>query len=169
MALSQKRRRLLLGAALALTLAAVGWIQGGDNAADGVVEPQRPPRSGMRRAEPGTREDARAPLRLGFLRRTPAQDKVQDAFAAQSWYVPPPRFAAPSALAAPPLPFSYMGKMLEDGKLTVFLTGGQRNYVVKVGDVIDGTYRVDAIDALVMTLTYLPLNIKQTIQIGGLN
>jgi hypothetical protein len=90
-------------------------------------------------------------------------------FAPKSWYVPPPppKAVPPPPPSAPPLPFTYMGKLIEDGQMTVFLTKQDRNYVVKVGDTIDGTYKVEEVSARMMTLTYLPLKIKQTLMIGG--
>ena len=70
---------------------------------------------------------------------------------------------------APALPFTYVGKLVEEGKLTVFLSNQDRNYTVKEGDVIDETYHVDVLQAPTMTLTYLPLKIQQTLQIGEAN
>jgi hypothetical protein len=74
------------------------------------------------------------------------------------------------APTAPPLPFVYVGKMIEQGKTpTVFLERQARIYVVHEGDAIDSNYRVDAINVPLMTLTYIPLDIKQTVQIGEAN
>ncbi|HZV98506.1 MAG TPA: hypothetical protein VFF74_05910 [Methylophilaceae bacterium] len=67
---------------------------------------------------------------------------------------------------APPLPYSYMGRILDKGKVTVFLTRDEKPYVVQVGDVLDGQYRVDLIQPPVMELTYLPLAQKQRLNIG---
>lgn len=166
---SQSRRRWWLGIALAATLAAVAWTHAQDDGADALVQ-ARPERAEAPRPQREAPRDDAARLRLDLLRRPSSGGKIADAFTAQSWYAPPP--PPPKSLrpppSAPPLPFAYLGQMLEDGKLTVFLTRQDRNYVVKQGDVLDGNYRVDAIEPPVMTLTYLPLNIKQTIRIGGL-
>lgn len=78
----------------------------------------------------------------------------------------PPQNRSPPPPAAPPLPFTYLGKLVEEGVLTVFLTRQDRNYVIKAGDVIDGTYRVDTINPSTLTLTYLPLDIKQSMSLG---
>ena len=171
MALSQTQRRWWLGVALAATLAAVAWIHAGNDGTDDLAQPGRPGRREAARPQPGPGKEGGAGLRLDLLRRPPAQDEVGDAFASQSWYVPPPppKPSRPQPPSAPPLPFAYLGKMLEDGQLTVFLSRQDRNYVVKRGDVLDGSYRVESIEPPLMTLTYLPLNIKQTIQIGGLD
>ena len=66
----------------------------------------------------------------------------------------------------PPLPFTYIGKLLQGDRTAVFLTTPDRNYMVKPGDVIENTYRVEKVRAPTMTLTYLPLNMKQTLYIG---
>jgi hypothetical protein len=76
---------------------------------------------------------------------------------------PPP----PPPPQAPPLPFSYMGKLAEGNTTTVFLTTGDRNLVVRPGDVIDNNYRLEEVTDTTVVLTYLPLTVKQTIPIGA--
>jgi len=44
---------------------------------------------------------------------------------------------------------------------------GDRVLTVSAGDVIEGTYRVDGIVGARLGLTYLPLNIRQTLDIGN--
>lgn len=114
-------------------------------------------------------EELPAVLNLQKLQRVAVEEPEIDPFAAKSWYVPPPppKALPPPPPSAPPLPFGYMGKLIEDGQLTVFLTRQERNYVVKVGDTIDGMYKVEEVRGAAMTLVYLPLNIKQTLMIGG--
>ncbi|MNF15902.1 hypothetical protein D3C80_2186950 [compost metagenome] len=51
--------------------------------------------------------------------------------------------------------------------LRVFLLRGEKIYTVTVGEVIDGTYRVERIADSEMVLTYLPLNVSQTLSVGG--
>ena len=48
----------------------------------------------------------------------------------------------------------------------MFLQRGERLYAVAAGDVIDGQYRVDRIEATTVLFTYLPMNVQQTITIG---
>lgn len=110
-------------------------------------------------------------LQLDPLKRTISQENATDIFPGKSWYVPPPppKPAPPPPPAPPPIPFVYLGKMLEDGKPLVFLNKQERNLVVREGDVIEGSYRVDSILPPVMILTYLPLNMKQTFPIGAFN
>jgi len=63
---------------------------------------------------------------------------------------------------APPLPFRYLGKLLDGGKLAVFLAHGQESLAVAAGDTI-GEYRVDAVTETEVTFTYLPLKMKQSL------
>jgi len=73
----------------------------------------------------------------------------------------------PPAPQAPPLPFAFLGKLIDADKVSVFLTSGDRNWVVRSGDTIDGTYRVEAIGDRTMTFTYLALDIRQELAIGA--
>jgi hypothetical protein len=65
------------------------------------------------------------------------------------------------------MPFTYLGRLAEGPQTTVFLSAGDRNLVVKAGDVIDNTYRVDEVGERMLMLTYLPQNVKQLIPIGA--
>lgn len=172
MALTLRTRRMLLGAALAVTLIAVAWThqQTQDEAAPGVVLPVK--ETTARRV--ATRADVH--LALDKLHRNDAAKLagIKDVFQTQSWYVaPPPPSSLPTAPppppAPPPLPFAYMGQLLDNGKLTIFLTRQDQNYAVKPGDTFDGTYRVDSVDAQRVVLTYLPLNMQQTLATGNVN
>ena len=113
---------------------------------------------------------------LSRLARRVADSKAVGAlFHSQSWYVapPPPPPApvvevAPPPPTAPPLPFTVMGSYARPGDATVyFLTRGDRVFDVHIGDTIDNTYGVDSAANGVLTLTYKPLNIQQTLPIGG--
>ncbi|MCM2321569.1 MAG: hypothetical protein NDI93_19900 [Pseudomonas sp.] len=85
---------------------------------------------------------------------------------APAWTPPPPVAAAPPA-GAPALPFEFIGKMDDAERLRVFLLRDEKIYTVTVGEVIDGTYRVERIADSEMVLTYLPLNVRQTLSVGG--
>jgi hypothetical protein len=93
-------------------------------------------------------------------------------FGRQDWTPPPPPPPKPAPAppppppSAPPLPFTFIGKSVADGAWEVYLARGDRTYVVRDKTVIDGTYRVDAIAPPVLTLTYLPLNQVQQLNIG---
>lgn len=170
MAMTQTRRRALLGAALALTLGAVAW-SGGQDDGGGVdlAAPGRAVENNHTRSREGPRADnADAEAALALPRRPSMKPEGGNLFPVRSWYVPPPppKLGPPPPPMAPPLPFTYVGKMVDGDQLLVFLDRQGRNYVVKAGDVIDGTYRVNGVQGAVLTLTYLPLNIQQSLQIG---
>jgi hypothetical protein len=101
---------------------------------------------------------------------------VEALFHSQSWYIAPPPppppppapVVAPPPPTAPPLPFTAMGSYARPGDAKVyFLTRGDRVFDVHVGDTIDNTYSVDGEANGQLTLTYKPLNIQQTLAIGG--
>lgn len=89
-------------------------------------------------------------------------------FGAQSWTPPPLPVKAlpPPAPTAPALPFTYLGKKREDTTWEVYLARGDTTLIVHDKSVIEGTYRVESIKPPSLTLTYLPLNQSQTLQIG---
>ncbi|MTV41571.1 hypothetical protein [Duganella radicis] len=94
-------------------------------------------------------------------------------FMGQNWNPPPPPPPPPSNTPppppmAPPMPFTYIGKALADGAWEVFLARGDKTYSVRNQTVIDGVYRVEKIAPPLMSLTYLPLNQQQQMNIGAL-
>ncbi|HEY1148599.1 MAG TPA: hypothetical protein VGF27_08495, partial [Pseudoduganella sp.] len=94
-------------------------------------------------------------------------------FGGQTWNPPPPP-APPAAAAppppppsAPPLPFTVIGKAVADGQYEVYLSRGpDQTFVVRKHTVIDGMYRVETIAPPTMTMTYLPMNQVQQLNIG---
>ena len=111
--------------------------------------------------------------RFGFARRNVGANAL-NLFASHSWYIAPPAPPAdpqPVAAApmAPPLPYSYLGSYTQAGDTTTyFLVKDDRVYDVHVGDSLDNLYSVDAVTDSQLELTYLPLKIKQQLQVGGL-
>jgi hypothetical protein len=95
----------------------------------------------------------------------------RDAFAGVKRVVAAPVPVAPPAPAAvptaPALPFTVIGKKFERGTWEVYLAKGDASYIATAGTVLDGEYRVVEIAPPVMTLVYLPLNEKQTLQVGA--
>ena len=95
-------------------------------------------------------------------------------FLGQNWNPPPPppppqsqSNAPPPPPMAPSVPFNYFGKAVADGQWEVYLARGDKTYVVRNKTVIEGAYRVDRIAPPLMTVTYLPLNQVQQINIGA--
>ncbi|AOX99682.1 hypothetical protein BJP62_03955 [Jeongeupia sp. USM3] len=73
----------------------------------------------------------------------------------------------PLAPQAPPLPFRFLGRLVEEGKVTIFLQNKEQSVVVRVGDTIDEQYKVESLDDGILTLRYLPLNQVQTLDVGS--
>lgn len=165
---AQKKRWALLLGVLAISMAFAFWAPN----ENGEVEPTAPVKKAGKEGSRGKRTNIGAPaLQLDPLKRTISTENATDIFPGKTWHVPPApaKPAPPPPPAPPPIPFVYLGKMIEDGRALVFLNKQDRNLVVGEGDVIEGTYRVESILPPVMTLTYLPLNMKQTFPIGVFN
>lgn len=102
-----------------------------------------------------------------------------DLFAAQTWAVAPPaptaeqlaalqqQQQAPLPPSAPPLPFQFIGRLADSRDLQVFLQNGEKLYVVRKGDVIDDTWRIESINDKALSLVYLPLHLTQTLSVGS--
>ena len=170
MRLTPRIRQIVLGTTLAATLSAVAWqyAQPQSEPADGVVAPVK------NKTTQKSFTQSTPHLALDKLQRADdvQVDRIKDAFQAQSWAPPPPPPAPPAPPpppSPPPLPFTYMGQLVEDGTLTVFLSRQDQNYAVKAGDSLDGTYRVDKVENRRLVLTYLPLNMQQSLAIGSVN
>lgn len=167
--LSQRQRWAVLGGVLALSLVLSFWPDADEQGS--VVVEVAPKSRALARQDKGKQD--KEPVLLAqsidtLQRGGEANPEAKDIFARQSWYVPPPP-PKPAPPAPPPLPFKYLGKFIDGNQVTVFVTQGDRNLAVKTGDVIDGTYRVDSIAPPMMTLTFLPLSMQQSLEIGGAN
>ena len=124
------------------------------------------------------RSPAEPPVILALLPRSVVAGEDGDTFGgadgvfqSQNWTPPPPKMAVtaappPPPPMAPPLPFVYLGKAAADGAWEVFLSRADKTYIVRANTVIDGAYKVVTIAPPVMTLTYLPLNQVQQLNIG---
>lgn len=91
-------------------------------------------------------------------------------FAVQSWQQPPPPAPPPREPVepqAPPFPYTYMGGLTDDNGRTAFFNRGDRVLNVRVGDTVDGRFRVDHLDESSMTVTYVPLNKTAQVALGG--
>jgi hypothetical protein len=90
-------------------------------------------------------------------------------FSNQNWLPPappPPKPVPPPPPTAPSMPFTYLGKKMEDGVWEVYLARGNDIIIVGSQSQIDASYRVESIVPPILTMTYLPLNQTQKITIG---
>lgn len=100
-----------------------------------------------------------------------------DLFAARSWKAAPtlaavteqPVNVAPvvQVPTAPPMPFQFIGRLDDRTDLQVFLQNGEKIYVVRKGDVIDETWKIERISDMELSLVYLPLHLSQTLSVGS--
>jgi len=167
---SRTGMRVSLGAVLLLTLGAAWYAPEGETS-EAAVSAAAAPRSALQRK-------ASAPLDVLAIRaRGEDGDGVASGlFAPAAWTASAapaenPAAAAPApvaeaAPALPPLPFRVMGSHEQAGKTLIFLQQNEATHVVRVGDTIGETYKVESIDASTMTLRYLPLDQVQTLELG---
>jgi hypothetical protein len=173
MKIGARERWLLLLTLLTLALSAAAWVREGGKAADVEVRDTTARQAPSAITAPARTEQSADRVHLEKLRDRAAADHANDAFAPRSWRKPAPKApAAASAVvvvappSAPPLPFTYMGKVLSDEISAVFLNQGERNLIVHEGDVIDATYRVEKLSDAGLTLIHLPTGIRQNLLIG---
>jgi hypothetical protein len=121
-------------------------------------------------------------VELELLNKLKAQrqekNKVSDVFNQTAEYfapvpakfvAPPPPVALPPPVAvpvAPPMDFVYLGRYGEADSKIVVLSKGDRVYTVKIGDIIENTYRIEKLAPGMVYFTYLPLNITQSLTTG---
>lgn len=164
-----KREWALLALLPVVVLVIAGTEQAGSSSDAAAAESVRPHKTSAASRNSG---DA-GTLDLSRLRREATVAASGDAFESKSWYVPPPpppqalaRALPPPPPSAPPLPFTYLGRYEAQSTPVIFLARGDRVILVRAGDVIEGTYRVDGIVGSALGLTYLPMHIKQSLDIG---
>lgn len=157
-------RQRWLAAALVAVLAAAFWPAGEETIE--VVERSQSPRALPAVAPQAVEPEASArPPEPASAERLPRMQA--NLFPRQSWvpppkpYIPPP----PPPPKPPPLPFKYLGRWVEGGQLTVFLMQGEQPIPIKQGQVLSGTWRVDAITERQVRFTYLPLDMPSTLGI----
>jgi hypothetical protein len=171
---------LAAGLAIAAWLAIFGDKTPTAEVAEAVArtEPSlRPPASPLlpSHSEPA-RKAEREPIILALQPRetliggASVDKQTQGLFGSQSWTPPPPpppKPPPPPPPTAPRLPFTYLGKKVEDGAWEVYLARGDQTFIVRANSVIEDTYRVESIKPPTLSLTYLPLDQMQTLTIGG--
>lgn len=175
-----KPRHIAMGGALAL---AAGLVVFGDTTPDNTLaEPAERVATVSSTAPARSTAVAKPVADTAIVRLVPRDELIgadgerfgeggQGLFARQDWTPPPPPPSnvpppPPPPPVAPPLPFRYIGKSLQDGVWEIYLARNDRTYLVRDGTTIDGAYRVDAIRPPTLTLTYLPLDQVQQLNIG---
>jgi len=166
-------RWVILGGALLATVVASVWPGGQDEPMIEVVPPvaQRDTARLMDKTAAG---QAELPPLSALRERQRASTDVQDLFGIKTWSAPPapqqPRTPPPPvAPVAPPFPYAVAGSVVDPNGLMIVFTQEQRSFVLRVGEVLEQTYRVESIDPQSVTLTFLPLGLTQRVPIGASN
>jgi hypothetical protein len=142
-------------AAISVVGALASVVAGRESPQPRVVEPV---------ARIDTRLQANTDIDLAKLEERIDEGAKVDAFAPRNFspVIPAQAAAARGKPEAPALPFRYLGKMVEDGKLSVFLANGDEIVTVHAGERI-GDYKVDKITEAEVRFTFLPLKTKQSL------
>jgi len=123
-------------------------------------------------AAPSATIEAAAELDLDKLKRPRKEEAIADLFAPARvalTTVVKPGAGPPPAPTAPPLPFTYLGKIIDGDRMTVFIARGDEHYLVEAGQTIAGQYRVEQVTAEAVAFTYLPLGTRQILAVPALN
>lgn len=154
------KRWLFLGFMLAITLVLVWQAPPAEQADDTIVKAvslNREPAMSMAVANPTFKLQARqasttTPSNLFGL---PAVAKLQKEVATKPVIITP---------TAPPVPYGFVGKMVENGQTKGFIQQGEVVLAVKQGDILDAQYKVMSIENDSVNVMYLPLNTPQSIR-----
>ena len=153
-----------------LAIAAAVSVSFNDRDHDEVVRAVEP-QSRTRSAAPAARAPRSDTIeRVRFARlgeRASAAVATTDLFAARSWRKPESAAAAPERPTAPPLPFTYLGRLNSAGSDTAYVAMGDRNLSLRAGDLVQDTYRVERVASSAITFRHLPTGTQQTLATTG--
>ncbi|HJY75918.1 MAG TPA: hypothetical protein VKE95_04765 [Burkholderiales bacterium] len=147
-------------AAIAVTLVAAASL---------VIGRERPALEVVESSPARTQNTPAAPeIDLDKLTRARADEPQSDPFAPRNFAAAPrakarAAAAAPAPKTAPPLPFTYVGWVSQDGKTEVYVTRGQELISIAAGEQIGPEYRVDSITDSAIRFTYLPMKTHQVL------
>lgn len=117
-------------------------------------------KSGNERPAPGPRKlypPLQAAVSQGFVAPPPLSPPVPPPVPIRP---PVPVQVAPVVIARPEAPtpgFTYLGRMLRENDMLVFLRMGENTEVVTVGEMIDQNWRLEGVDDQGIKLRYMPL------------
>lgn len=172
---------LYLAGATAVAVAAVAWL-------DGEPQPSPRPMSAALAPAPAAPADLGSTGRSEVRASASAADRIAreawpEAPRSHAWGVAVPPAAAPSArthavaaaasqpaAALPVLPYQWIGRIEDANGAQVLLLhqGGLRTVAAKRNDVLDGQWRVDAIEPAQLRLTWLPDGRSHTVSMRPL-
>lgn len=162
----RQRITLLLLAAAAALAALAGGVPAGDAPAVPVQARPEPGARPVERSAAGGATGIEAPGRAFQVRPVP---EAQDAFQPRNW-LPPAPGPRPTPVArpmAPPLPFAYLGRIEDDGAITVYLRRGEDVILARQKTAIDSAYLLEEVFADRLVFTYVPLQQQQVLSLGA--
>ncbi len=181
---AEKKRKLLLGGALVVTLLAVALVDDeGEDSVINTVEPVQTSKSAPERSK--AQEGNAEYLDVSKLGQRKFNSTAGELFVSTNWAPKKPKVTAeeqaaakeaelarvaaipPPTPTAPPLQFKYTGKAISGSDTWVFLSQPGENFIARIGGKINEQYRLDTITDNEIKVTYLPLNIKQTLTINN--
>lgn len=174
---SPRQRWLILGALLLGTVGAAVFVDDDPVASEPAERPARrqlaqageaagPVAISSSAGQPApTSENAEAGSGKEDDSEAAAPDTI-DPFRTKTWHIAPPP-PPPPAPRAPPLPFQFLGQLIEEGEVRVFVNHQGQHLIIKAGDVINGTYTVEEISAGKVVFVYQPLQERQVLAIGA--
>lgn len=160
--------------ALALTLSATVWVSISEETSSEDTDIAALPRTKKARLPalpmPALASSTQSiDLNMDNLQRVPLSETPGNLFNIELTDTEPADTEAVAAIVeTPPLPFVYAGKLEDEGRYIVFLTSGNKNYSVAIGDVID-QWQVKSVRPPQMILSYLPLKSDVPLIIGEVN
>lgn len=162
-------RRYGIWILLAITLAATYWAsvtQGPSNTGEsGGVANVAPAH------EPSTDVSAKPSYELDIdrLRRAELGKPARDLFGSDTTEIAGEgQHTVAPEVEKPIIPFTYAGKLQDEDGFIVFLSVGDKNHSVKVGDVVD-QWQVRSIRPPQLVMRYLPLKYDVPLMIGEVN
>ncbi|MBY0484860.1 hypothetical protein [Nitrosomonas sp.] len=179
---AEKKRKLMVGGALIATLIAAVLVDEEETVIDTVdtIQTVKPSGDRVRNQENNVEQ-----LDVSKLGQRKFSALAGELFASTTWAPKQPQVnlqeqaaiaaeavksiksTPPPAPTAPPLQFKYAGKAISDNETWIFLSQAGENLITKLGGKINDKYRLDSINDDAITMTYLPLNVKQTLTINN--
>lgn len=81
-------------------------------------------------------------------------------------WVEPPQPSEPARPSAPQPEFRYLGRLVRDDAAWVFITQGENQYAVRLGNTFEGKWRFEDVTPQSLVLRYLPLNQTRTLSLS---
>jgi len=163
-------KKNMLWILLLLTLAASLYVSQQENTADqqdDVIVLTRAETKQLSRAENSHVKEIQASPQILRPQLTDKPKNIFTVFITQA-ELNQKNLAAPVE-APPAIPFIFAGKLVNNGKIMVFLMNAENNYSVVTGDILEEVWQVRSIVPPMMTIRYLPLKIDTQLPIGALS